>query len=180
MGHWLVTEMMSESARSPLVAAYADSYDELVGYVRARVGCSATAADIVQETYLRATASPHRETLANPRAFLYRVAGNLAVDHLRQLRSRAKYVVDGPVPEQHHPQAPSPEQELGDRRRLIALVAAVEELPPRCREVFILRKFDDLPQEEIARRLGISRNMVEKHLRHALLHCMQRLGEERR
>jgi DNA-directed RNA polymerase specialized sigma24 family protein len=81
MAGLLVTEMMSKPALSPLVAAYADAYDELVGYVRARVGCSATAADIVQETYLRATASPQQDSLANPRAFLYRVAGNLALDH---------------------------------------------------------------------------------------------------
>ena len=41
----------------------------------------------------------------------------------------------------------------------------------------MLRRFDDLSQEEIAQRMGISRNMVEKHLRAAALHCMKRLSE---
>lgn len=166
------------SAPPSLLGAYESVYEELMGFVRARVGCSATAADIVQETYLRAAASPLGSELKNPRAFLYRVAGNLAVDHIRVERSRARYVVHETVPEDRHPEALSPEKTLEDRQRLLALVRAVEELPPRCREVFILRKFEDLHQAEIAARLGISRNMVEKHLRHALLHCLARLGPE--
>lgn len=44
----------------------------------------------------------------------------------------------------------------------------MQQLPPRCRQVFIMRRFGGLHQEEIARRLGISRNMVEKHMRLAL------------
>lgn len=45
---------------------------------------------------------------------------------------------------------------------------AINNLPPRCREVFVLRRFHDLSPDDIAKRLGISRNMVEKHLRSAL------------
>jgi RNA polymerase sigma factor (sigma-70 family) len=51
------------------------------------------------------------------------------------------------------------------------LYAAIEALPPKCRQVFIMRRFHDLSQDEIARRLGVSRNMVEKHLRLALERC---------
>jgi RNA polymerase sigma factor (sigma-70 family) len=169
---------MTKLALSPLVAAYANIYGELIGFVRARVRSSAIAADIVQDTYLRATASPHHHTLDNPRAFLYQVAGNLVVDHLRQQRSRGQYLIEATVPEDEHPEMPSPETQLADRQRLQALLVAVDELPPRCKEVFILRKFEDLEPDEIARRLGISRNMIEKHLRHALLHCRRRLDEE--
>ena len=44
-------------------------------------------------------------------------------------------------------------------------------------EAVVLRRFDDLSQEEVARRMGISRSMVEKHLRLALVHCTRRLRE---
>src|SRR5262245_20319082 len=165
------------AATSILVSAIEQSYDELLGFVSARVGCRATAADIVQETYLRVAAVETPDAVANPRAFVYAVAGNLAVDHLRQKQARRKYVVDEAVPERAQASAPSPEAEFEGEERLACLMQAVEDLPPRCREVFVLRRFENLSQAEIAERLGISRNMVEKHMRRALLHCMQRLGE---
>lgn len=162
---------------SALVAAIEQSYNELLGYVSARVGCRATAADIVHETYLRVAVMPGAEAIGNPKAFVYTVAGNLALDHLRAKQSHGKYVVQKSVEDREHPQAPSPEVELEGRERLHRLMQAVDELPPRCREVFVLRRFENLHQAQIAERLGISRNMVEKHMRRALLHFLQRLGE---
>ncbi len=162
---------------SALLSAFELCYDDLVGYVRARVGCSATAADIVQDTYLRVRAVEGVERIGNPRAFVYRVAANLAIDHLRQERSRGPHVTPDSVAEGDQPRAPSPEAELQDRERPALLMKAVEELPPRCREVFVLRKIENLHQAEIAERLGISRNMVEKHMRRALMHCLRKLGQ---
>ncbi len=51
----------------------------------------------------------------------------------------------------------------------------VDELPEKCRQVFILRKFRDYDQQQIADELSISRRMVEKHLQKALSHCRTRL-----
>ena len=81
------------------------------------------------------------------------------------------------MPEEVPDRSPSAETRIDARERLAILAGAVEELPPRCREVFMLRKVEGLDQAEIARRLGISRNMVEKHLRKALLVCAARLKE---
>ncbi len=112
-----------------------------------------------------------------PRAFVYRVASNLAVDYLRRRQSRRHDVAPERVAEDEHPTTPSPEAHWQERERLALLMQAIDELPARCREVFILRRFENLHQAEIAERLGISRNMVEKHMRRALLHCLQRLGQ---
>src|SRR5690606_5475397 len=105
--------------------------------------------------------------VANPRAFLYRVAGNLAIDHLRREQARAKYVTSGTVPEATPDATPSAEAALDARQRLALLMRAVDELPPRCRQVFVMRKIDGLSQAAISAALGIGRNMVEKHLRKA-------------
>ncbi|MFC4313781.1 RNA polymerase sigma factor [Steroidobacter flavus] len=161
-----------------LVATFEQYYDELLGFVRTRIGCAATAADIMQDTYLRVCASESEHAIANPKAFVYRIASNLTIDHLRRNKSRGKVIVADEVPEDEHPQAPSPEREWVGQERLHLLMQAIGDLPPRCREVFVLRQFENLHQAEIAERLGISRNMVEKHLRVALLHCMQRVGDE--
>lgn len=150
-------------------------YQELTAFVRRKVRCPTLAADIVQETYVRLASGRMSMAVKNPRALLYRIAGNLAIDHLRLQQTRAKYVTSEPLPEDAPDAQPSAEAALDAKRRLALLIEAVDELPPRCREVFILRKFEDLDHAEIARSLGISRNMVEKHLRKALLHCAMRL-----
>jgi RNA polymerase sigma-70 factor (ECF subfamily) len=54
------------------------------------------------------------------------------------------------------------------RQELAAFRDAVNRLPPRCRAVFILRKLELLPHEEIARRLGITVSTVDKQLARAL------------
>ena len=166
---------MNDDAAEPLLAALQLHYDELHAFVRRKVRCPALAADIVQETYVRLASRGLSEAVRNPRALLYRVAGNLAIDQLRLQETRAKYVTVMPLLENLPDARPSAEAEIDAKQRLALLMEAVEELPPRCRQVFVLRKFEDFDQAEIAETLGISRNMVEKHLRKALLHCAKRL-----
>jgi len=55
--------------------------------------------------------------------------------------------------------------------------AALHELTPKCRAVFVLFHFDGVSQRDIADRLGISVSMVEKYVRQAVNHCEQRLTE---
>ncbi len=167
--------MTDNGAAEPVTAALRIHYDELIAFVRRRVRCSALADDIVQETYVRLASTDESAEIENPRALLYRVAGNLAIDHLRREKTRAKYVMQKPLSDEVADGQPSVEAAIDARQRMTILMNAVDELPPRCREVFILRKFEGLPQADIAKSLGISRNMVEKHLRKALLHCALRL-----
>jgi RNA polymerase sigma-70 factor (ECF subfamily) len=147
-------------------------YGELLRFARRRLGGGHVADDLVQEACLRFTSAP-RPTITKPRAFLHRILANLVVDHQRR-QARQPVVADDF--EAVDPAA-SAEDALIWRERLALLSRAVEELPPRCRECFVMRRFDDLSQDEIAQRMGISRNMVEKHLRTAALHCARRLRE---
>lgn len=55
-----------------------------------------------------------------------------------------------------------------------ALLAAIGELPLRCREAFILHKFDGLSQAEVARQMGISVTMVERHIKLGMQACRAR------
>lgn len=131
------------------------------------------AADATQETYLRMVAALARTNIEHPSALLFRVAHNVAL----RMRNRQRFertlfaaaneadlagIVDGYA---------LPERELIARQELKRLAAAIDELPPRCREVFLLSRADGLSNGEIAVRLDISRNMVEKHVIKALLHC---------
>lgn len=159
-----------------LYAALERHYDELLVYARCLVHCPVQAADIVQEAGLRVASGRLPRSVGNPRAYLYRVIRNIAVDHLRRHRVRAKVLAEDAGPDPAPAAEPAPEELLGARQQAEELFRVIDELPPRCREVFLLRKVYDVGQAEIAERLGISRNMVEKHLRKALLHCAERLG----
>ena len=61
-------------------------------------------------------------------------------------------------------------------REFQALVDAIATLPPRCQAVFVMHKIHEIPQAQVADRLGISVKTVEKHLRLGLAACRERLG----
>lgn len=148
------------------------TYDaELRRVMTKRCGCMDTAADIVQETYQRMMSGNLWQQAENPRALLHRIAANLATDYERRDAVRNRHAAEedtGPdwVAEAD---AMQPERILSAQQRLDRLAIAVNQLPPKCQTVFLLRKIDGLSHAEIAQRLGISRNMVEKHLRNALM-----------
>ena len=58
----------------------------------------------------------------------------------------------------------SPERRFGARQILRRLAAAFDRLPGRCREIVWLRRVEELPQKEVALRLGISEKAVEKQI----------------
>lgn len=63
----------------------------------------------------------------------------------------------------------TPERYAIARQQIRRLQVAIDELPPRCREVFVKHKFDGLSQKTLAAAYGISLNAVEKLLIRALL-----------
>jgi RNA polymerase sigma factor (sigma-70 family) len=69
------------------------------------------------------------------------------------------------------PAASEPEAVLASNQSVEALLATIELLPLRCREAFMLHKFDGLSHAEVAQRMGISRKMVEQHMALALQAC---------
>lgn len=141
---------------------------ELVRFLSRRVACRETAADLAQEAFLRmlrlAPAAEPRDT----RAYLFRTAANLAIDHGRRQRilpraddpEAALSVVEDP--------RPTPETVLMSRQELRQLQAAVESLPPRARQVFLLARVEGLTYAEIGARLGISPKTAFSHLVNAL------------
>ena len=137
------------------------------------LGNATDAADAHQETYLRMLAALSRTRIEQPSAFLFQVAHNVALRMRNRRRLEGRLfqsvtdtdwaeIVDGHA---------LPERQVMARQELRRLAAAVDALPPRCRAVFLLVRIDGLSNGEAAAHLGISRNMVEKHLIKALLHC---------
>jgi len=135
--------------------------------------CEDAAAEVAQDSYLRLLRLAPQAGLNNPRAYLFQVAANVARDRMAREQRRSLVLQEAAPPEP--PSSPGAEAEVIARDRLRILSAAVDELPPRCRAVFLMSRLDGLSNGEIAGRLGISRNMVEKHIIKAMLHCRGRL-----
>lgn len=160
-------------------------YEELRQFIRQRTGSSSMAEDVVQETWIRANTTS-AALPDNPRAYLYRMAGNLAVDHVRRRQAweRAEQLADGKsgesfaqTVEQVPSDTPDPLEAVISQKELAALTAAVGELPDKCRQVFVLYRGHGLTMREIAARLSITEKTVEKHIARAMVHCRARLRE---
>ncbi|MET1117216.1 MAG: sigma-70 family RNA polymerase sigma factor [Comamonas sp.] len=154
-----------------MVARY---YRELLRFLQGAVRDRETAADLAQESYARVLAVQQSgETVAEPRALLYRTARNLVIDQHRRSEVRGQHLAleaengDAAI----GPAAWEPEAAAMSAQSVQALLAAIAALPLRCREAFILHKFDGLSQAEVARRMGISVTMVERHLKLGMQAC---------
>lgn len=147
---------------------------ELVRFLTRRVGAE-DAPDLAQEAVLRVLRHAESGDVANPTSLLHATAANLAKDLARRRRTESKYLVAGLTVDELAEPTALPVTRLEAEQSLTRLFDALDTLTPRRREVFMMRRFENLHQEEIARRLGISRNMVEKHLRAAFKELKQAL-----
>lgn len=160
---------MSDANSNPLRGALARHSQDILRFLTRRVGAR-DAPDLAQEAMARVLGFSERTEVREASALLRATAANLARDHARRLATESSVVVRGLDVDALFCAAPSPEARLEAQETLARFSAALDSLPPRCRQVFVMRRLQNLHQQEIARRLGISRNMVEKHLRAAFRH----------
>jgi RNA polymerase sigma factor (sigma-70 family) len=135
-------------------------------------------ADGIQETYARLLSLPDRElnAIRSPHAFLFTAARNLALEWSRRERLNFREFLPETGATCVLDESPSAYELLGVRQELELLGRAIARLPARCREVLILRKLYGLSQKEIAARLGITENTVEKHAANGVRLCAAYLG----
>ncbi|MFT4178506.1 MAG: RNA polymerase sigma factor [Thermomonas sp.] len=152
----------------------------LIRYFRHHLGTPDDAEDMAQDTLIRAIRSPSITGVANMEAFLLTIAGNLLRDRIRRERashSRQHVSIDDaaedlPTEDIHA------ERVYQDKARLKCFLDALEQLPPRCQQVFLLQRYDGLTYSAIAGQLGISVSAVEKHMMRALLHFASRMESQ--
>ncbi|GFE77760.1 RNA polymerase sigma factor [Novosphingobium sp. TCA1] len=137
--------------------------------------------DVVQEAYCRISELECVDHIDDPARYLFRTARNIVLEQLRRERvvridaaSGMAEMENGLVDEF------SPERIAAGRSALQRVERLIDALPDRARQVFRLRKIEDVPQREIAARLGLSENVVENEVARGLRRILQQMTEDER
>jgi RNA polymerase sigma factor (sigma-70 family) len=141
----------------------------LLRFFQRRMPAAGDPEDLVQEVFLR-LARQDLTAIANVEGYLFQAAANVLKDWRRR---GVRHAADAHEPASEELPAEvdfSPERVLLGKDAVSALIAALEMLPERTRAVFLLYHFDQLPQAEIARRLGIAVRTVENNMAKAHAH----------
>jgi RNA polymerase sigma factor (sigma-70 family) len=149
---------------------------EQIRIIAAR-GAREDAADVVQESFLKAIEADRKTLIEKPLHFLRRIARNAVIDRLRA-RQRSEVVFSSaPAPDTSDLGA-SPERALIASERLARAMTIIERMPPRRKAVFILHRIDELTLGQCAKRLGISVKTVEKHMSEAMVQLSREIEIE--
>lgn len=151
-------------------------HKSLLRFLRQRLRVKEDAADVAQETYIRMLQYEGSRAIQSPSSMLFRIAINVTNDLRRAEHSRcvsSQCSIDGM---ELSSDRPGPDRELAADQDLERLYRVIAELPPKCRQVFLLSRAQLMTYPQIAEHCGISVKMVEKHISRALAACMQQVG----
>ncbi len=136
--------------------------------------------DLRQDIYVRVYEAAARARPASPRSFLFATARNILIDRLRRGRIVSIEAVGDFESLELLVDELSPERRFSARQELKRLAEAFDLLPDRCREIVWLRRVEELPQRDVAARMGISEKTVEKQFSKGVRRIADLLfGEER-
>lgn len=150
-------------------------YADLCEYALYFVGSVEAAEDVVHDLFLHLwhTRGP-RDSVRLTKPYLYTAVRNRALKSLRRRRVADAWIERAARDETAAAESPS---DLYLHRELESVVAhAIDQLPSRCREIFLLRRHDLLSYEQIAERLGVSLGTVKSQMWRAAVLLREKLG----
>jgi RNA polymerase sigma factor (sigma-70 family) len=127
--------------------------------------------DVAQEAYLKAYHAEQESGVDQPKAYLFRVAKNIALNELNRKSHQMTVYIEDRLASIPLDGKDNPEDELEAKQSVRLYYEAVEALPKKCRRVFLLRKVNGMRHQDIADHLGITISAVEKHLRNGTKSC---------
>ena len=152
---WFVREVL------PLEAA-------LMQYLQHNWRNQSDIADLRQDIYMRVYDAAQKQIPERPKQLLFTTARNLILTRVRDAQvvpieaaldiDALNIAID----------APGPERSAIARDELRHLQVAIDRLPPRCREAFVMGRIQGLARSEIALRMGVAEKTVTEHLTRAM------------
>ncbi|MFJ4141303.1 RNA polymerase sigma factor [Pseudomonas sp. NPDC089734] len=161
--------------RAHFLRVFLSQRPQMEALVSRRVGCRATAADLVQDLFVRFWRRPlvQVEELSS---YLLRCAGNIAIDHLRSEGTRSR--ISESLEAEQDEVSNDPRAALEASNDLRHVEAALRGLPERTRQIFLLNRIHGRKYAEIAKAMGLSQSAVEKHMMRALQACKASLEQD--
>jgi len=154
---------------------FRDHNHELLRFLQIKLHDEGEAREVAQEAYVRLLQLDNTKTVSFLRAYLFRIAANLAID---RLNARRRVRLESGT---NHSELEQISDPLDVERAFLAVeefelfLTCLDELPPKCRQVFVLHRLRKLTTPEVAVQLRISDRMVRKHIARALIYCRYRL-----
>lgn len=145
----------------------------LVSLLTVRLQSVDEAREVAQEAYARILQLDKEGTPGFLRFYLFRVAVNLATDRLRQRARFYRHVASSMS--EFEVDINEPESQVLAQDELQRLSEYLKEIPERCREALMLFKLEELSQDEIAERLGVTPRMARRYISYALTYCRMRI-----
>jgi len=167
-----------KAARAHFLEVFVSQRPQMEALVSRRVGCRATAADLVQDLFLRFWRRPLVQ-VEELNIYLLRCAGNIAIDHLRHESTRAR-ISEGLIPDDPDLRTDEPQAALEASHDLRHIEAALRGLPDKTRQIFLLNRIHGRKYGDIAKAMGLSQSAVEKHMMRALQACKASLDQDAR
>lgn len=170
------TSCVRAAARNQAVERLFREHNEaLLRFLAVRLGSRQMAHEVAQEAYVRLLSLDEPGAISFLRSFLFKTAANLAIDRVRR----------GLVHERARRQplfaeltdARTPERQVESAQLIERVKRLVGELPPKCRQAFVLNRFYGMEFRDVAVHLQLSERMVRTYVVRALLYCTARLDD---
>ena len=149
--------------------------EDLLRFLRSRLAYESEAEDLAQEVYLRLLRVKDRDRIENQRAYVLRVAANIANEWRLLARNRLGHSSEALT---RLADPSDPVRVAMVDRQMQTLEAALQTLSPKCRVVLLMHRRDRFTYREIAERMGLSVSMVKKYLVQGLTACQERMLQD--
>jgi RNA polymerase sigma-70 factor (ECF subfamily) len=164
-------------ARAALVEGLFRAHNQsLLRFLVSKLHSPQEARDVAQEAYVRLLQLDEPGAVSYLRAFLFKTAANLAIDRMRSRQAEVRRL-EMEFFEHRSPDA-DPQRSVAAAQELRAIEQLLQRLPPKCRQAFLLRRFEGLSSAQIARRMQIPERTVRHYIEEAIVYCRTRLRSE--
>jgi RNA polymerase sigma factor (sigma-70 family) len=176
------SNVLSKKASSRVLESFLHNRSALRSFISQFVLPTSDIDDISQEAFLRAYKTELKRPIDHPKAFLFRIARNLALTERSKKSSKITDYIEDFEYEEILMEDESLEDNIMAQQKLGIFCEAVATLTPQCRRTFLLKRVYEMSNKDIAKKMDIAVSTVEKHLSRALRHChsviKERYGEQ--
>lgn len=158
-------------------ALYLEHHPWLLGWLRRKLGCPQSAADLSHDAFIRLLESPGVPTLREPRAYLMVMANRLLIN--RYQRQRVEHEVLRTLAVLAENKLGASAEEAASAQQMLEQVVSLllHEVDEKPRQAFLMARLDGQSYSEIASILSVSETRVKQYLAMVLAHCHARLGQ---